>query len=67
MHSNKTNSINVQCKMNTIFMNSQNSKTSDPPRMLLNLLDKINLNGVNKYIALSNRSIYYIWDNIKKS
>ena len=53
--------------MDTIFMNSQNSKTSDPPRMLLNLLDKINLNGVNKYIALSNRSIYYIWDNIKKS
>ena len=67
MHSNKTNSINVQCKMDTIFMNSQNSKTSDPPRMLLNLLDKINLNRVNKYIDLSNRSIYYIWNNIKKS
>ena len=29
--------------MDTIFMNSDNSKTSDPHRLLLNLSDKINL------------------------
>ena len=29
--------------MDTIFMNSDNSKTSDPDRLLLNLSDKINL------------------------
>ena len=29
--------------MDTIFMNSENSKTSDPHRLLLNLTDKINL------------------------
>ena len=29
--------------MNTIFMNSQNSKTSDPHRILLDLTDKIDL------------------------
>ena len=29
--------------MNTIFMNSKISKTSDPHRLLLNLTDKINL------------------------
>ena len=29
--------------MDTIFMNSENSKTSDPHRILLNLTDKINL------------------------
>ena len=29
--------------MNTIFMNSNNSKTCDPHRILLNLTDKINL------------------------
>ena len=29
--------------MDTIFMNSENNKTSDPHRLLLNLLDKINL------------------------
>ena len=29
--------------MDTIFMNSENRKTSDPHRILLNLTDKINL------------------------
>ena len=29
--------------MDTIFMNSENSKTSDCQRLLLNLSDKINL------------------------
>ena len=29
--------------MDTIFMNSENSKTSDPHRLLLNFLDKITL------------------------
>ena len=29
--------------MDTIFMNSENSLTSDPDRLLLNLSDKINL------------------------
>ena len=29
--------------MNTIFMNSENSKTSDPRRLLLNHSDEINL------------------------
>ena len=37
--------------MDTIFMNSKNSKTSDPHRLLLNLTDK--------YVALSNLCIYY--------
>ena len=53
--------------MHTIFMNSENSKTSDPHRLLLNLSDKINLKGSDKYVALSNLSIYYIWKNIKQS
>ena len=48
-------------------MNSENSKTSDPHRLLLNLSDKINLKGSDKYVALSNLSIYYIWKNIKQS
>ena len=53
--------------MDTIFMNSENSKTSDPHRLLVNLLDKINLKRSDKYVALSNLSIYYTWKNIKKS
>ena len=44
-------------KMDTIFMNSENSKTSDPHRLLLNLTDKMNLKISNKYVALSNLSI----------
>ena len=53
--------------MGTIFMNSENSKTSDPHRQLLNLTDKINLKTSDKYVALSNLSIYYTWKSIKKS
>ena len=53
--------------MDTIFMNSENSKTSDPLRLLLNLLDKIDLKRSDKYVALSNLSIYYTWKNITKS
>ena len=48
-------------------MNSKNSKTSDPHRLLLNLSDKINLKRSDRYVALSNLSIYYTWKNIKKS
>ena len=54
-------------RMNVIFINFRDSKTSDPHRLLLNLSDKINLKRSNKYVALSNLSIYYTWKNIKKS
>ena len=40
--------------MNTIFMNSENSKISNPHRLLLKLTDKIDLRRKGKYIALSN-------------
>ena len=53
--------------MITIFMNSKNSKTSNPHRLFLNLTDKIDLRKKDKYIALSNFSIWYTWKNIKKS
>ena len=46
-------------------MNSRNSKTSDPDRLLLNLTDKINFRRKDEYIALSNLSIYYTWKNNK--
>ena len=51
--------------MDTIFMNSKNSKISEPHRLLVNLTDKINLNRIDKYVKLSNLSIYYTWKNIK--
>ena len=39
-------------------MNSQNSKTSDPYRLILDLIGKIHLKRSDKYNALSIRSIY---------
>ena len=53
--------------MNTIFMNSKSSKTSDPLRLLLNLGDKIDLRRKDKYFALLNLSICYTWKNTKKA
>ena len=53
--------------MDTLFRNSENSRTSDPHRLFLNLSDKINLKRNYEYVALSNLSIYYTWKNIKKS
>ena len=47
-------------------MNSGNSKTSKPHILILNLTDKIGLWRGEKSIALSNLSIYYTCENIKK-
>ena len=47
-------------------MNSENNKTSDPYRQLLNLTDNIDLRKKDKYVALSNLSIYCTWKNMKK-
>ena len=51
--------------MDTISMSSEKTKTSDPHRLLLNHADKINLKRSDKYVALSNLSIYYTRKNIK--
>ena len=54
--------------MDTIFMNSENSKMSGPLVWLFpNLTDKIDLKRSDKYVALSSLSIYYTWKNTKKS
>ena len=53
--------------MNTIFMNSENSKAPDPDRLFLNITEKINSKRSDKYVALSNLSIYYTLKNRKKS
>ena len=59
--------MKLQNRLDTIFMNSENSKISDPHRILLILTDKINLKRSDKHATLSNLSIYYTWKNIKKS
>ena len=51
--------------MDTIFMNSENSKTSKPHVLILKLTNKLDLRIGEKIIALSNLSIYYTWRNKK--
>ena len=53
--------------MDTIFMNSENSKTSNQNVLVLKLTDKLDLRIGEKVIDLSNLSIYYTWKNIKCS
>ena len=48
-------------------MNSENSKTSDSHRVILNFTNRIDVRRKDKYVAWSNLSIYYTRKNIKKS
>ena len=66
VYNNIMNWIKLWKRMDTILMNSRNSKTSDSHRLILNLTDKIDLKGSDKYVTLWNLSIYYPWKNIKK-
>ena len=50
--------------MDTIFMNSKNSKTSNVHVLILKLTDELDLRRSEKTIALSCLSIYYTWKNI---
>ena len=51
--------------METIFINTEKSKTSEPHIFKLDLTDKLNLKNLSKNMALANLSIYYTWKNIK--
>ena len=53
--------------MDTIFMNSENSKTSEHNVLVLKLTGKLDLRRGQKTVALSNLSIYYTWKNVKSS
>ena len=53
--------------MYTIFMNSENSRTSEYHVLVFKLTNKLDLRRGQKTVALSNLSIYYTWKNIKSS
>ena len=53
--------------MGTIFMNSENSRTSEYHVLVLKLTDNLDLKRGQKSVSLSNLSIYYTWKNIKSS
>ena len=54
-------------KMDTIFMNSENSKASMPHILKLKLTSKLDLRISERVITLSNLSVYYTWKNIESS
>ena len=51
--------------METIFMNTRNSKTSQSNIFRLDFTNKLDLKTPNKTIAFVNLSIYYTWKTIK--
>ena len=53
--------------MDAIFMNSENSRTSEYHVLVLKLANRLDLRRGQKIVALSNLSIYYTWKNIKSS
>ena len=53
--------------MDTIYMNSENSRTAEYHVLTLKLTDKLDLRRGQKTVALSNLSINYTWKNIKSS
>ena len=53
--------------METIFMNSENSKTNESNKFSYEFTDKLNLKKPNKNIALANLSIYYTSKIIKST
>ena len=53
--------------METFFMNSKNSKTSEPNRFKYDLIDKLDLKNPNKNMVLANLSVYYTWKNVKST
>ena len=54
--------------METIFMNTENTKTNDSNKFIYQFTEKLNLkNPNNKNIGLVNLSIYYTWKNIKSA
>ena len=53
--------------METIFMNTENSKKNESYKFRLKLADKLNLEDPNRNMALASFSIYYAWKNIKSA
>ena len=52
--------------METISMNTENSKTNEPNKVVLSLSQRLGSRSSDKHVALQNLSIYYMWKNIRK-
>ena len=52
--------------MNTIFMNTENSKTNESHKFFLSFPQRLDLRSPDKCVTLQNLSIYYTWKNIRQ-
>ena len=52
--------------METIFMNTENSKTNEPHKFVLNSSQRLDLRSSDKHVSLKNLPIYYTLKNIRK-
>ena len=52
--------------METISMNTENKKTSESHKFVLDLSQRLDFKSLNKYVVLQNLSIYYISNNKRK-
>ena len=52
--------------METMFMNTENSKTNEPHTFVLNLSQRLDLRSSIRHVALQNLFICYTWKNIRK-
>ena len=47
-------------------MNTENTQMNEPPKLILNLLLRLDFKNSNKQVTLQKLSIYYTWKNIKQ-
>ena len=52
--------------LESMFMNTENSKRNKPHKFVLNLSQRLDLRSLNKHVQLQNLSIYYTRKNIRK-
>ena len=52
--------------METVFIKTEDSKTIESNKFVLNLSQRLDLRSSNKHVAPQNLSIYYTWKNIRK-
>ena len=52
--------------MEKIFMNTENSKTNESHKYVINFPQNLDLRSSDKHVALQNLSLVYTWKNIRK-
>lgn len=52
--------------MKTVFLNTENSKTNELQKFVLNMSQELDMKRLNKHVAIQKLSIYFTWKNISQ-